>query len=226
LLANIYLDQLDQFIEQTIIPAYTRGEYRRRNPEWNKAVYKAHYWKKRGRNEEARRWEKAMRQIPYGDPYDPDFRRLRYFRYADDFLLGFVGPRREAQEVKNRLKEFLRDALKLELSEEKTLITHAASQAARFLGYEIVSQHCNTKLDRTGTRSVNDKLALRVPLSVIEAKCGQYMEKSKARHRPELAGEHDFDIVQTYQWQYVGIVNYYLLAQNVGWLHRLRWVGG
>jgi group II intron reverse transcriptase/maturase len=224
LLANIYLDRVDKFVEQTLIPAYTRGRHRRKNPEWNQAMCKAKYLRKRGRIEEARKWEKTMRQISSVDTQDPNFRRLRYVRYADDFLLAFVGPKWEAREIKDRLKAFLGDELKLELSDEKTLITHATNQAARFLGYEILSQHCDTKLGRDRSRSVNGVLALRIPKSVIEAKCGQYMTKSKVTHRPELAGEPDFDIVQTYQWQYAGIVNYYLLAQNVGWLGRLRWV--
>ena len=58
---------------------------------------------------------------------------LRYVRYADDFVLGFSGPKAEAEQIKESLKTFLRDTLKLELSREKTLITHATSQAARFL---------------------------------------------------------------------------------------------
>ena len=58
-------------------------------------------------------------------------------RYADDFLLGFIGPRDEAEAIKRRIGEFLRDQLKLELSEEKTLITHARTEHARFLGYDI-----------------------------------------------------------------------------------------
>jgi hypothetical protein len=60
-------------------------------------------------------------------------------RYADDFLLGFNGPRSEAEEIKHQLRDFLREELKLELSEEKTLITHARSEAARFLGYEVTT---------------------------------------------------------------------------------------
>ena len=67
------------------------------------------------------------------DPQDPDYRRLRYCRYADDFLLGFVGTKEEAEEIKQRLSVFLKEELKLELSEAKTLITHAKTETARFL---------------------------------------------------------------------------------------------
>ena len=77
------------------------------------------------------------------DPCDPGYRRLRYVRYADDILLGFAGPKAEAEEIKRRLAQFLQEDLKLELSETKTLITHARTSAARFLGYEITTQHDN-----------------------------------------------------------------------------------
>src|SRR5439155_13033868 len=80
---------------------------------------------------------KQQRQLPSVDPADPDYRRLRYIRYADDFLLGFAGPKAEAEEIKTRIGRFLKETLKLELSEEKTLITHAATKAAKFLGYEL-----------------------------------------------------------------------------------------
>lgn len=72
------------------------------------------------------------------DPEDPDFRRLKYVRYADDFLLGFIGPKHEAEEIESRIREFLTTQLGLELSDAKTLITHGRTAAARFLGYEIV----------------------------------------------------------------------------------------
>ena len=85
--------------------------------------------------------------MPSRDPNDPDFRRLWYVRYADDFLLGFSGPREEAEQIKLQLEGFLRDSLKLELSHEKTLITHARTEAARFLGYEIVTLDADEKHD-------------------------------------------------------------------------------
>ncbi len=95
-----------------------------------------------------------MVSLPSADPNDPAYRRLRYIRYADDHLLGFTGPKAEAEQIKQRLAQFLRDKLILELSQEKTLITHARTGAARFLGYEITTQHNDTK--KTGRyRRVN-----------------------------------------------------------------------
>src|SRR5512135_3349511 len=92
---------------------------------------------------------KQLRSMPSKDTHDPGYRRLRYCRYADDHLLGFAGPKAEAEEIKRRLGQFLRDELKLELSEEKTLITHARTSAARFLGYEIATCHADDKLTAT-----------------------------------------------------------------------------
>ena len=100
---------------------------------------------------------------------DPGYRRLRYCRYADDHLLGFTGPKAEAEEIKDQLAAFLRDELALELSAEKTLVTHARTRAARFLGYEITVQHADSKITG-GRRMLNGTVALRVPLDVITAK--------------------------------------------------------
>ena len=83
---------------------------------------------------------------------DPGYRRLKYIRYADDHILGFIGPKAEAEQIKARLAAFLRETLGLELNQQKTLITHARSQPARFLGYHIKVQHCDTKITK-GQRS-------------------------------------------------------------------------
>ncbi len=88
-----------------------------------------------------------MQQLPSLDPQDSDYRRLRYMRYADDWIIGFSGPRQEAEEIKREIGTFLRENLLLELSETKTLITHARTEAARFLGYDIVVLNNKQKLE-------------------------------------------------------------------------------
>lgn len=108
-------------------------------------------------------------KIPSRDPHDPNFRRLWYTRYADDFLLGLVGTKAEAVEIKQKLAAFLRSEIKLELSEEKTLVTHARDEKARFLGYEIYILHADDKHDHRGQRCINGSVGLRVPASVINA---------------------------------------------------------
>lgn len=144
-------------------------------------------------------------------------------RYADDTLLGFAGPKAEAEEIKRRLAQFLRDEIKLELSPEKTLITHARTEAARFLGYDITVHHNDRKITG-GRRSVNGVIRLRVPRSVVSAKQAQYMERGKPARRPELLNQDDHVILSTYGSEYRGIVQYYLMAGDVFRLARLHWV--
>ena len=152
ILANIYLDRLDKFVENVLIPAHTRGTDRRDNPAYTRLLNRMHYHQKVGHHSLATDLRKQSQQLPSRDPHDLGYRRLRYVRYADDFVLGFIGPKAEAKQVKDSLEMFLCDSLKLELSKEKTLITHATSQAARFLGYELVNQQANDQHDHRGQR--------------------------------------------------------------------------
>jgi group II intron reverse transcriptase/maturase len=222
ILSNIYLHKLDQFVETVLIPQYTKGRSRKLNPAYHRMARKLAYARSRGHLVNARRLRKELRRLPVGDPYDPDFRRLRYSRYADDHLLGFTGPKAEAEQIKAQLAGFLRDVLKLELSAEKTLITHARSRAARYLGYEIVVQHGDSKIT-AGRRAANGKIALRVPLDVIKAKRAPYLRHGKPWHRPTLQNLDDYDIVKIYGAEYRGIVQYDLLAYDVWRFNRLCW---
>jgi len=156
------------------------------------------------------------------DPRDPGYRRLRYLRYADDEILGFTGPKAEAEQIRDQLAEFLHDELKLELSAEKTLITHARTRAARFLGYESIVRHNDTKVTR-GRRSINERIMLRVPRDAIKAKRVPYLHRGKPAARPALQNLDDYDIVKTFGAEYRGVVSYYPLATDVARLHRLRW---
>jgi len=222
-LSNIYLDRLDKFVETVLMPEYTRGVRRTPSPEYSKvrnAIYRA---RKRGDHATVRALRKQQRSLPVLDPCDPGYRRLRYTRYADDILLGFTGPKTEAEEIKRRLAQFLQEELKLELSKEKTLITHARTSAARFLGYEITTQHDDRKIT-AGRRSVNGGIRLSVPRVVINAKCARYMQRGKPQRRPELMNEQDHAIISRYGAEYRGIVQYYLLAGDVYRLSRLHWV--
>jgi hypothetical protein len=166
---------------------------------------------------------KQRRSLPSKDPNDPGFRRLRYVRYCDDHLLGFTGPKAGAEEIKIRLAAFLREELELELSQEKTLITHARTGAARFLGYQITVQHADHKVTGKG-RSINGTVGLRVPRDVITAKSAPYLKFGKPERRDQLVNEDDHTIVRTYGAQYRGLVEYYLLAGDVYRLNQLEWV--
>jgi len=150
--------------------------------------------RRRGDRALARTLRRQMVRLPSADPDDPGFRRLRYCRYADDHLLGFAGPKTEAEEIKQRLGAFLQDELKLELSQEKTLITHARTGAARFLGYEITVQHNDSKTTRR-RRTVNGQVALRVPLDVIRSKSAPYLRRGKPAKQTALQNGSDYTIV-------------------------------
>ncbi|MGP2436839.1 reverse transcriptase/maturase family protein [Streptomyces sp. JW3] len=217
LLSNIYMDRLDKFVETVLIPECTRGATRRRNPAYQKLDNAIGNTRKRLRRRkehtetaQVRQWRKELRRLPSGDPQDPGYRRLRYLRYADDHILGFIGPKAEAETIKQRLAEFLHDDLKLELNQDKTLITHGRTQSARFLGYEISVQHADAKITRSsrinrGRRTINGKIKLCVPKDVIKAKCAPFLRRGKPAHLPQLASCTPFDIVRIYGAQYRGI---------------------
>jgi group II intron reverse transcriptase/maturase len=222
ILSNVYLDKLDKFVEQELIPQYTRGTRRKCNPEYDRIQYQLARARKRGDRAAARDLEKQLRSLPASDPMDPGYRRLKYTRYADDHILGFIGPKAEAEEIKAKLAKFLRETLGLELNQQKTLITHARSQHARFLGYDITVQHSRDKITG-GRRTVNGTIALRVPRDVIKAQTARYRRRGKPSHRPRLQNLDDYDIVRKYGAEYAGVVNYYLLARDVYRLSTLRW---
>ncbi len=222
ILSNIYLDKLDKFVEQELIPQYTRGARRKGNPEYDRIAVRLARARQHGDRAAARDLARRLRALPSKDPVDPGYRRLQYIRYADDHILGFIGPKAEAEQIKARLARFLRETLGLALNAGKTLITHARTQRARFLGYDIIVQHCDTK--RTGgRRAANGKIALRVPPDVVKAQCARYRQHGKPWHRPRLQNLDDYDIVRIYGAEYAGVVNYYLLAQDVWRLHTLHW---
>ena len=225
ILSNIYLAKLDKYVETELLPVHNRGTRRKFNPAYEKVRHRANYLARCGRNNEAVAMRKLCRTLPSIDPQDPDYRRLRYLRYADDMLLGFCGPREEAEAIKQQLRTFLRDKLKLELSESKTLITHARTQAAHFLGYEIDVIQEDHLCDQTGRRSANGNIGLKVPVDVARDKCRLYIRHGKPAPRVECMFDTDFSIIAQYQQEFRGIVEYYRLAYNLApQFTKLKWV--
>ena len=179
-LSNIYLDRLDKFVETVLMPEYTRGVRRKHNPEYSRTQGAARSSSQPWRSCRGAGAAQAATQPPVRGSNGSRLSAAALRRYADDILLGFTGPKAEAEEIKRRLAQFLHDDLKLELSETKTLITHARTSAARFLGYEITTQHANHE-DHRGRRAVNGGIRLRVPRDVIKAKCARYMARRQTR---------------------------------------------
>ena len=220
LLSNIYLNELDKYVEQILIPNHTRGKRRKEHPEYTRIAERRQRLRKKGNLNEEKELTAKMRNLPSQDPFDPEYARTRYIRYADDFLIGFAGAKKEAVQIKGELTEFLRDNLKLELNQQKTLVSHASSQPARFLGYDIQVQNANDQITK-GRRSINGQVGLRVPYATINAYCQEYMQNGKIMHDNMMSLESDYSIVSKYQMRLRGIRQYYLLAWNVSDLSQL-----
>jgi len=224
LLANVYLNDLDRFIEDKLMPQYNKEKTRRRNPEYKIIDRRVRTARERGNLEEANRLGLERRKLISMDPCDPNHRRLRFVRYADDFLLGFVGPKNEAEDVRRQLGEFLGRSLKLTLSVEKTFITHANDGKAKFLGYEIkVTREENLVSD--GKRATNGTTALLMPREVMEKYRSRYSRRGNVIHRAELLVDTDYTILQRYQSVFKGLYNYYCMAANVSSrMGAIRWI--
>ena len=134
--ANIYLDKLDRFMEEIIIRE-TKGKHRKRNPEYHKLRYQLRKAKASGDTELVKSISKQLSNTPSLDVMDANFVRVKYVRYADDFLVGVIGNKALAKSIKQEIADFLKTTLKLKLSDEKTKITNAKHGEAKFLGFRI-----------------------------------------------------------------------------------------
>jgi len=228
LLANIYLNELDTFIEQTLIPKYTRGQRRQENVKYRNYAYPIKKARNQGDLETVKRLEQERRQLPSQDVNDPNFRRLRYVRYADDFILGFTGTKAEARQIKAEIGTFLREKLGLEMSAEKTLITHARTEYARFLNYAVSVYHADDKLSpraetKTVTRNVNGVIRLGIPYGRVDELCKSYMRNGKPIHQAGFLFQSDADIINAFQQRFRGVAEYYKYAVDRHRLGKLKY---
>jgi len=221
LLSNIYLNVFDKWVEEELLPLYNRRSSskkgRKANPLYRQYSHKRSSAKRAGDVAAYKRYGKLMKAIPSVID-DDSYRKLEYVRYADDFLLSFAGPKHEAEEIRERIRFFLEQELGLELSIEKTLITNARTEKARFLGYDL---HVMRSEER---RTVNGWLWFGVPREVITAAKGKYMRNGKPVHRNEWILNSDYDIVANFQAEYRGLVQYYIMAHNIANLSEVEWV--
>jgi group II intron reverse transcriptase/maturase len=222
ILSNLVLNKLDKFMEEQILPSFNKGERRKVNPAYSKITAKAWVAKTKGDLITAKLLNQQAQQIPSRVPNDPNFKRLWYVRYADDWLAGVTGTEAEAMLIKDKIATYLRDELKLELSAEKTLITHARSEKAKFLGYEVHTLHCDTK-HTDGQRSINGSIGLRIPEKVIKDNRHKYMRGGKPVHRPERMKDEPYSIVNQYQSEYRGVAQYYKMAYNLHSMSHLKY---
>jgi group II intron reverse transcriptase/maturase len=229
LLANIYLHELDTYIEDVLIPQYTRGKKRAPNLEYYRMGYYIKCAREAGDTERVKELELQRRKLPSQDVNDPNFRRLQYIRYADDFILSYIGTRSEAEAVKLAISEFLKQKLHLEMSASKTLITHSRTEHAKFLGYDISVYHADDKISpRTGTltktRSVNGCIRLGIPFGKVNELAKRYMRGEKPIHEAGLLAFSDAQIIDVYQQRFRGVAEYYKFATDRKALRKLKYV--
>lgn len=242
LLANIYLNEFDTFMESKISEFHT-GEKADRKYNKEYIAHRENVLKKRREirsnwdnlSEEDRKQQNKelnaligiMHSKPYYDPNSTGYKRLKYVRYADDFIIAIHGSKEDAISLKTEIAKFLKETLNLELSEEKTLITHSGTKA-RFLGYDIVvSRERKTKKDKNGIpkKVYNYNVQMYVPREAWQNNLIKYKalkisydkdgkEIWEASHRPFLSNLDDLEILAQYNTEIRGLYNYYKYANN------------
>ena len=246
ILANIYLDKLDKYVKE-YIRHFDMGTKRRPGKESNdlanerKRTVRKLKKIKDGTEKAAlvarlKAIEQERAAFPSGDEMDGSYRRLKYIRYADDFILGVIGSKEDALRIKEDIKSFLSESLALELSEEKTLITHTG-KSAKFLGCEItVTRNNNQRRDVQGRlrRTYGKRVRLNVSMATLRDKLLEYgameiklrngKEIWKPKCRSGLIFNDDLEILDRYNRETVGFCNYYLIANNCVVLHNFRYI--
>ena len=237
MLANIYLDKFDKYIKE-YAAKFRKGDRRSINPEYWRLNNKKNWLKKKLQktsDEQIRKsylyeiaqLSKQMLSTPHKDAMDADFRRMQYVRYADDFLISVIGSKSECETIKADITQFMREQLKLELSDEKTLITHAQDKA-KFLGYEIFIRKSDAvKRNKDGVlkRDFNGAVVLTLNSAVIQKKFTEYnaLEVRNidgkdiwwSKPRRYMTPMKPEDILAQYNAEIRGLYNYYSLAANV-----------
>ncbi len=223
LLANIYLHELDTRIETYLMPRWNKGKRRKHNSEYVK--YRSRRSRARAKNDyvKYKQATRIMRTLPSQDMHDPNFRRLKYVRYADDFLISFIGSKKEAQWILQNIEEFLSTQLRFQTSKSKSKITHAKSETANFLGYGI-SVYGNISHKITGLRrSANGRITLKLPEGYVAAKSQEWIRNGKPKLDGSALAYSVEEAITSYAIKYRGIVNYYQYAVDVHELARLKY---
>jgi len=231
ILSNIYLHELDSFMKE-LEKEFTKGKKRKVNPEYQslndqknrirKEIDK--FGLKPELTERLKKLDRESKTLPSKDMHDEGYRRLRYCRYADDFIVGIIGTKDEAKEVMEKVRTFLQKELKLQLADDKTKIS-SGNEGIKFLSYDI-STYSTDKIVRTkvhgryaSKRSVSNRISLRAPALIAQEFCQRYgygdWQATKPTHRPELSNASDVEIISTYNAELRGLANYYCLASNV-----------
>lgn len=246
ILANIYLDKLDKYIQE-YIKSFDKGEARKKHVgqrkfDREKACLKMKLETeideatKIKLNEEIRELTKRRFTIPYDNEMDDRYKRLKYVRYADDFLIGVIGTKEDCKQIKEDIKKFLSEKLQLELSDEKTLITHS-NEPAKFLGFEVIVGRSNVPSRTKGGNLVrlhNKKVQLKLPMTAMKEKLVHYgvvefkhhngHEVWKPKARMRLRNNDDLEILARFNSEIRGFYNFYCIANNVSIMHSFKYM--
>lgn len=219
ILANIYLHELDVFMRRLCEKYSTDAKSRRRYEPYQRLNMERFYARKRKDYQRAEELIQQMRTLPTQDPHDPSYIRVKYTRYADDFLVMIIGSKELSVQIRDEIKTFLSTELYLELSAEKTLITNLGDKPVRFLGYEIAKTRENTALTENTLgikrRAANETIQLLVPGEVINEKLKPFVRKGKAVQHNARINDPILDILTQYNAEIRGLYNYYCLATDV-----------
>lgn len=163
-----------------------------------------------------------MHSLPYGDPYDKNYKRLNYCRYADDFIIGVIGSKEDAKNIKATVEGFISSNLNLEIEENKTSIVKA-DKGIDFLGFEIQAYAKPVPSPafingRSTTIRSNGRIQLIIPNTKLNAFCIKNGYGDMYRHKPTtrsyLTCHSDAEIIETYNSELRGLVNYYSIGNS------------
>jgi group II intron reverse transcriptase/maturase len=248
ILANVLLHELDAFMN-TMKRRFDQGRKRKDNPRYRRYSVAIARLRRKGDSrkgkeegkqarqniqEEIRRGAQVRKKLPSGDPFDDEYRRLYFCRYADDFCMGIIGSRANAEQIRQEVRQFIEQDLKLTIAEEKSPIRHS-KKGITFVGYELKTYSANRVIKvKRGTRhttmkSLSEQIQLHIPQDKMLKFCAQkgygtYIT-GKATHKPQWMNLTDAEIILAYNGEFRGLANDYALATGVKkTLHKLEWI--
>ena len=247
-LANVLLHELDGFMS-TMKQQFDRGKKRKAHTIYRRYCGQIERLRRKGDSlkgkegekqelqriqDEIRRIDQLRKQLPSGDPFDNKYKRLYFCRYADDFCMGIIGSRADAEQVRQEVRQFIEQNLKLTFAEEQSHIRHS-NRGVTFVGYELKTYSGDRviKLKRgtrhTTMKSISEQIQLHIPKDRMQKFCAQKgygtYATGKATHKPQWINLTDAEIILAYNGELRGLANYYALAPSVKkTLHKLEWI--
>ncbi len=248
ILANVLLHELDGFMN-AMKARFDHGKKRKNNRMYRRHCAKIERLRRKGDSlkgkeegkqelqriqDEIQQVDQLWKKLPSGDPCDGEYKRLYFCRYADDFCGGSIGSRADAEQIRQEVRQFIEQGLKLTIAEEKSHIRHSR-KGVTFVGYELKTYSGDRviKLKRgsrhTTMKSISEQIQLHIPQDKMQKFCAQkgygIYATGKATHKPQWIHLTDAEIILAYNGELRGLANYYALAPSVKkTLHKLEWI--